>query len=123
MLTIDYASASIYWIDHCLYEIQSLRLDGDERTHSFPFETVIIFASGLVIYHNRFFWSEYSGVFEIAHTEDEEAVVTTIHTVQRGLKCTGVQLVHPSMQPQGMAYWTACLSTVYWTHDQVCNEQ
>lgn len=123
MLTIDYASASIYWIDHCLYEIQSLRLDGDERTHSFPFETVIIFASGLVIYHNRFFWSEYSGVFEIAHTEDEEAVVTTIHTVPRGLKCTGVQLVHPSMQPQGMAYWTVCLSTVYWTHDQVCNEQ
>lgn len=112
VLTIDYASVSIYWIDHCLYEIQSLRLDGDETTHSFPFDSVIIFASGLVIYHDTFFWSEYNGVFEISKDEGEESMVTVVHRVSRGSRCTGVQLVHPSMQPQGTAYCKYSVSCI-----------
>ena len=99
VLTIDYSSLSIYWIDHCLYVIQSLRLDGDETTHTFPFYTTIIFASGLVIYNNTFFWSEQNGVFERENID--EAEVATLYSAPQGQRATGVQLVHPSVQPHG----------------------
>jgi hypothetical protein len=97
VLTIDYSSLSIYWIDHCLYVIQSLRLDGDATTHTFPFYTTIVFASGLVIYNNTFFWSEQNGVFERENAN--EAEVLTVYDAPQGHRATGVQLVHLSVQP------------------------
>ena len=105
VLTIDYASVTIYWIDHCLYEIQSLRLDGDDTTHSFPFTTVIPFATGLVIKNDTFYWSEQGGVFERRNASD--ATVTTIYGLQRGFRATGLRLVHSTAQPQGI-YITHC---------------
>ena len=102
VLTIDYASVTIYWIDHCNYEIQSLRLDGDATTHSFSLtSTIIQFASGLVIQNDTFYWSDQDGVFETKNTAD--AVVRTIHGLRRGFRATGLQLVHPTVQPQGKA--------------------
>ena len=81
VLTIDYASVTIYWIDQCEYQIQSLRLDGDEATFSYPFTTTIQFASGLVIKNNTFYWSDQSGVFERINTAD--AVVRTIYDLRK----------------------------------------
>jgi hypothetical protein len=98
VLTIDYASVTIYWIDQCLYEIQSLRLDGDVTTHFFPFTTDIPFATGLVIKNGTFYWSEQGGVFERQSASD--ATVTTIYRLQRGFRATGLQLVHSTVQPQ-----------------------
>ena len=100
----------MYWIDHCLYEIQSLRLDGDEATHSFPFDANIFFASGLVIYNGTFFWAEQNGVFERANTEG--AMVRTVYSVAFGSRCTGLQLVHPSTQPQGIIILDVCTDCV-----------
>ena len=79
--------------------IQSLRLDGDETTHTFPFHTTIVFASGLVIHNDTFFWSEQNGVFERENTN--EAEVITVYSAPQGHRATGVQLVHPSVQPHG----------------------
>ena len=104
VLTIDYASVTIYWIDQCEYQIQSLRLDGDEATFSYPFTTTIQFASGLVIKNNTFYWSDQSGVFERINTTD--AVVRTIYDLQQGFRATGLQLVHSTVQPQGKNYST-----------------
>ena len=100
VLTIDYSSLTIYWMDHCLYVIQSLRLDGDAATHTSLFFTTIFFASGLVIYNNTFFWSEQNGVFRRDNTN--EATVVTLYDAPQGHRATGVQLVHPSVQPHGI---------------------
>ena len=99
VLTIDYASVTIYWIDYCLYEIQSLRLDGDATTHSYPVTAYIFFASGLVIKNDTFYWSDQDGVFETRNTTG--ATVRTIYNVPRGSRATGLQLVHSTVQPQG----------------------
>ena len=100
VLTIDYSTVSLYWIDQCFYEISSLRLDGDKK--SYPFDNPIFFASGLLIYNDTFFWSAYNGVFRLANTEGatESAVYNTPQTV----RCTGVELVHASVQPHGTSY-------------------
>ena len=102
VLTIDYASTTIYWIDHCLYQIQSLRLDGDATSHSYPFTTFIFFASGLVIKNDTFYWSDQDGVFERKNLTN--AIVNTIYDVPRGSRATGLQLVHSTVQPQGNAH-------------------
>ena len=111
VLAIDYASVSIYWIDHCLYEIQSLRLDGDAATHSYPFSTSIFFASGLAIHNYTFYWSDQDGVFERGNTS--ESMVITIYDAPLGTRATGVQLIHASLQPDGMGLYghTALIST------------
>ena len=100
VLTIDYAAVSIYWIDACRYEIQSLRLDGDAATHSYPFGTTsIFFASGLAIHNDTFYWSDQDGVFERGNTSD--SAVVTIYDAPSSTRATGLQLIHASMQPQG----------------------
>lgn len=101
VLAIDYASVTIYWIDTCLYEIHSLRLDGEASTHTFPFSANILFPSGLMIYNSTFYWSDLNGVYSRENSTNAEVV--SIYDAPQGSRATGVQLIHPSMQPQGIA--------------------
>ena len=102
ILAIDYASVTIYWIDQCLYTIQSLRLDGDDSTHSYPFSNAILFPTGLTIYNNTFYWSDQNGVYKRESNTDADVVI--VYHAPQGSRATGVQLVYPSMQPPGILY-------------------
>ena len=97
VITIDYSLHTIYWINHCNYIIQSLRLDGNEATHTYPFNREIYFASGLEIFGNIFFWSENSGIYSLNNSH-----TVILFSSPLGSRSTGVVIVHPSKQPQGM---------------------
>lgn len=109
VLTIDYSSVTIYWIDHCQYAILSLRLDGDATTHTYPFtDHAIFFPRGLVIKNNTFYWAEPSGIYERSNAVN--AVVRTVQRLPRGSRATGLQLVHETVQPQGIKTSSASFS-------------
>jgi hypothetical protein len=98
-MSIDYAAHRLYWIDQCTYEIETLRLDGDSSTHSFPLNTIIFFAAGLTVYDGVFYWASSSGISGAAMVGDSsetQAIYTT-----SGTRATGIQVVHPSRQPGG----------------------
>ena len=102
-LTIDYPT--IYWIDHCWYVINSLRLDGDPTTHRLLMGTTIVFPNGLAIYNDTLFWSEHAGVFQMANKQG--AIKTTLYSTAEEERCTGLQLVHSSRQPNGMCKFSS----------------
>ena len=100
-LTIDYASHIIYWIDQCTFEIESLRLDGDSMTHSFPLNSIIFFSSGVTIYENTLYWAGGSGIFSANRSESENPEIKHIF-ITSNTRATGIQVVHPSQQPSGI---------------------
>ena len=98
-MTVDYAFHTIYWIDMCTFLIESLRLDGDSSTHSFPLDASIFFPSGLTVYRDLLYWSASSGIF-MGNTSVSNTVGVSVFTT-RNTRATGVQVVHPSQQPGG----------------------
>jgi hypothetical protein len=100
-LSIHYWSHTLYWIDTCTFAIESLRLDGDSSTHSFPLNEIIFFSTALQVYNGKVYYAEGDGVFEAdpdGGTERRQ-LYSTAQT-----RATGVKVVHPSRQPSSAEY-------------------
>lgn len=101
-MSVDYRTHTLYWINQCTYEVEAIRLDGDASTHAYPFNRPIFFASALAVYQNLLFWAESGGVYR-ANRDVEDDIVRMYAT--SGTRATGVQVVHPSQQPQGRLWY------------------
>ena len=97
-LTIDYSSHVVYWADRCLYEFQSLSLNGNRETHTYPFTQNVFFVSSMAKYNGDLYWIEPSGIYKISPTEEGYRVVMRSGSSARPL---AMQIVHSSQQPSG----------------------
>ena len=98
--TIDYPSHTVYWADICLYSFQSLSLNGDRGTFSYPFSQLdeVYFVSSMGKFNGNLFWVQPNGIFMVESSGDGYRVVMPASSSQRP---TTMQVVHPSQQPPG----------------------
>ena len=98
-MTVDYTSHTIYWIDQCTFQIQSLRLDADSSTHSLTLDPSIFFPTGLSVFQDVLYWTAWSGVFKANQSDDNPEMELIFST--GSTRPTGLRVVHPSQQPSG----------------------
>jgi hypothetical protein len=102
-LTIDYPSHTVYWADICRYSFQSLSLNGDRETFSYPFSQLheVYFVSSMGKFNDNLFWVQPIGIFMVESSGDGYRVVMNASSTQRPL---AMQVVHPSQQPPDDEY-------------------
>ena len=97
-LTIDYTTHIIYWADICEYTFQSLSMNGNRETHTYPFNQVVFFVSSIAKFGDDLYWVEPNGIHAISRSGSNYRRVMLSRSSERPLN---LQIVHPSHQPQG----------------------
>ena len=98
-LTIDYVTHVVYWADRCLFEFQSLSLNGDRETHSYPFARVVYFVSSMAKFKDNLYWVEPTGIYTILRSGEGFRTVMAASSFSAPI---AIQVVHPSHQPNGL---------------------
>lgn len=98
-VTIDYSTHTIYWVDYCVYAFESLRMDGDRFSHSYPFDKTVFFVSSIAKYGNNLYWVEPDGIYTISLSGGDYITLMESSSTMRPLS---LQVVHPSSQPPGI---------------------
>ena len=97
-LTIDYPTHTVYWADICLHEFQSLSLNGDRETVTYPFSQIVFFVSSMEKFASDLYWVEPSGIYVVERSGEGYRAVMSSSSSQRPIS---MQVVHPSQQPPG----------------------
>ena len=97
-LTIDYSSHTVYWADTCIFSFQSISLNGDRETLSYPFSRNVFFVSSMGMFEDNLFWVEPTGIYTVQRSGQGYRAVMAASSTRRP---RSMQVVHPSQQPPG----------------------
>lgn len=98
-MTLDYASFTIYWIDKCLRTLESVMMDGVHTSNSVPIGSV--FTDGISILGDYLYWADTFSRSVRRLNRITGTPVVQVSQPKSGL-FGGIEVVHPSKQPNGM---------------------
>ena len=105
-LAIDPVMQSVFWSDHCRFNIQSVFLNGTNHTIVLPGRThQVHFSYGVTLFQESLFWTQGSNVYSTRRRGS--GPVTEIFNIRDPLlqagetQLNGMHAVHPFRQPTG----------------------
>ena len=98
-LMIDYSTHIVYWADTCRYEFQSISLDGDQESLSYPFTQIVFFVSSVAKFNDNLYWVQPSGIYTMTRAGEDFRVLLSASSNRRPVS---MEIVHPSHQPEGV---------------------
>ena len=98
-ITLDYSTHTIYWMDYCLYRIESLNMNGDIVTHSIPVRKTILFSYGISQFEDTIYWTEPTKIFSVNKSTGQPVV--ELYRGYSNNQLAGLEVVHASKQPPG----------------------
>ena len=98
-ITLDYSTHTIYWMDYCLYRIESLNMNGDSSTHSVPVRKTILFSYGISQFEDMIYWTEPTKLFGVNKSTGQPIV--ELYRGYSNNQLAGLEVVHANRQPPG----------------------
>lgn len=99
-MTLDFESFTIFWTDRCTLQLESIRMDGSRLASSVSIQLNSLTTAGISIFNDYLYWSDSSSrtLRRVNRTSGE----LVMEVSQQFLTFFGgVDVVHPSKQPQG----------------------